>query len=94
MAEQSILDQFFGIVVDKGGEFTDRWLDKEFGAAASPPKATAVATTDPAAPVATPQDNITYVRLPGTETQLPIDKRVLFITGGIIGLLLLIKVVS
>jgi len=91
MAEQSILDQFFGIVVDKGGEFTDRWLDKEFGEA-QPTKATA--TTDPSAPVATPAPNVIYMQVPGTQTQLPIDKRILFITGGIVGLILLIKVLS
>ena len=91
MAEQSTLDQFFGIVVDKGGEFTDRWLDKEFGAA-QPTKATA--PTDNTAPVATPAPNVIYMQVPGTQTQLPIDKRILFITAGIIGLVILIKVVS
>lgn len=87
----SILDQFFGVVVDKGGEFTDRWLDKEFGAA-QPTQATA--PTDHAAPVATPAPNIIYMPVPGTQTQLPIDKRVLYITGGIVGLILLIKVLK
>jgi len=91
MAEQSILDQFFSIAVDKGGEFTDRWLDKEFGAA-QPTKATA--PTDQAAPVATPSPNVIYMQVPGTQTQLPIDKRILFITGGVVGLLILIKVLS
>lgn len=87
----SILDQFYGIVVDKGGEFTDRWLDKEFGAA-QPTKTTA--PKDTTAPVATPAPNIVYMQVPGTQTQLPIDKRVLFITGGVIGLIILIKVLS
>jgi len=91
MSEQSILDQFFGIVVDKGGEFTDRWLDKEFGAA-QPTKA--AATTDPSAPVATPAPNVIYMQVPGTQTQLPIDKRILFITGGVVGLLIIIKMLS
>jgi len=93
MAEQSILDQFFSIAVDKGGEFSDRWLDKEFGAA-QPTKTTAVAIKDPAAPVATPQPNIIYMPLPGTQTQLPIDRRILFITGGVVGLLIIIKFLS
>ena len=91
MAEQSLLDQFFGVIVDKGGEFTDRWLDKEFGAAA-PPKV--VAATDAAAPIATPAPNIIYMQVPGTQTQLPIDKRILYGTGGVILLIILIKVLS
>jgi len=91
MAEQSILEQFFSIAVDKGGEFSDRWLDKEFGPA-QPTKATA--PTDQAAPVATPSPNVIYVQVPGTQTQLPIDRRILFITGGVVGLLIIIKVLS
>lgn len=91
MAEQSILDQFFSIAVDKGGEFTDRWLDQEFGPA-QPTKATA--PKDQAAPVATPAPNVVYMQVPGTQTQLPLDKRILFITGGVIGLIILIKVLS
>ena len=91
MSEASILDQFFGIVVDKGGEFTDRWLDQEFGAA-QPTKATA--PVDKTAPVATPAPNVIYMQVPGTQAQLPIDKRILFITGGVIGLIVLIKILS
>ena len=92
MSQQNtnILTDFFGMVIDKGDEYSDRWLDREFGSAA-PPSPTVQAPTYDTPIQTTSQEKIIYVPMPGTTGGVPVDKRVLYATGIVLALLLLKK---